>query len=94
MSESASPSARIVSLTRSEPADVEPASHTSSALAASLSELTSILPSSRETCVNDSGLCPSVRRTVTAIASFSVEAAGKRAPAFQAAPRPVRRSCT
>ena len=56
MIESAIPSARIVSFTRSEPADVEPASHTSSALAASLSELTSILPSSRETCVNDPGL--------------------------------------
>ena len=35
MSESASPSARIVPSTRSEPAEVEPASHTSSALASS-----------------------------------------------------------
>ena len=94
MSEFSSPSARIVSFTRSEPAEVEPASHTSSALAASLSELTIILPSSRATCVYDSGLRSSERRTVTAIASFSVEAAGKRAPAFQAAPRPVRRSWT
>ena len=94
MSESPRPSARIVSSTRSEPADVEPASQTSSAFAASLSEWTSIFASSRATCVYDSGLCPSSRSTVTAIASFSVDPAGKRAFAFQAAPRPVRRSWT
>ena len=34
------------------------------------------------------------RRSSTAIASFSVEAAGNRARAFQAAPAPVRRSWT
>jgi hypothetical protein len=38
---------------------------------------------------------PRVERSAsTAIASLSVEPAGKRARAFQAAPAPVRRSCT
>ena len=94
MSESFRPSARIVSLTRSEPAEVEPASQTSSSFAAALSETISICRAGRRRAIRRRGLPSSERSTVTAIASFSVEAAGKRAPAFQAAPRPVRRSWT
>ena len=84
----------MVSFTRADPAEVEPASQTSSAFAASLSEMTSMWPSRRATCVRSAGLPSSERITVTAIASLSVEAAGKRARAFHEAPRPVRRSCT
>ena len=94
MSESLSPSARIVSFTRSEPADVEPASQTSSSFAAALSEKTSIFASRPASRVRSAGLPSSERSTVTAIASLSVEAAGKRAFAFHAAPLPVRRSWT
>ena len=82
----------MVSFTRAEPADVEPASQTSSSFADALSERISISLRSRSSRVPCAGLPSSARRTVTAIASFSVEAAGKRARAFQAAPRPVRRS--
>ena len=94
MSESFRPSARIVAFTRSDPAEVEPASQTSRSFADALSECTSIFRSRPATRSPSPGLPARDRMTVTAIASLSVDAAGKRARAFQAAPRPVRRSWT
>ena len=80
--------------TRAEPADVEPASQTSSAFAAVVVGDDEHLPEQARDLRARLGLPSSVRRTVTAIASLSVDAAGKLRRAFQAAPRPVRRSWT
>jgi hypothetical protein len=52
-----------------------------------------MLQRSRSTDEPAAGRDPRVRSVSIAMASFSVEAAGKRARAFQAAPRPVFRLC-
>lgn len=80
--------------TRAEPPLVEPAIATSIAFAARLSEY-SIIERMSESSVEPRAGGPRVERSAsTAIASFSVDPAGKRARAFQAAPSPVRRLWT
>ena len=80
--------------TSAEPPLVEPPKYRSSELAAALSEYQSIRRSSTSSVDPCRGL-PSVRaRAVTAIASFSVEAAGNEARAFHDAPAPEVRLCT
>ena len=64
----------------------EPPIRASSRFAASLSERTSIACSSEAVSPPGAGVPGSARSTATAIASLSVEAAGKRARAFHAAP--------
>ena len=68
------------------PALVEPASQTRSWFAASSSEGTIIFRSSASTDDPGGGSPEWRARTAAAMPSFSVEAAGKRARAFQAAP--------
>ena len=63
-------------------------------LAASLSDSISIRRRSESRYEPGAGLPTWLRSASTAIATFSVEAAGKRARAFQAPPRPVTRSST
>ena len=81
-------------LTRWLPPLVEPPKSTSSWLAATLSE--EMIARRRRPSAYEprAGLPPSVRSASTAIASFSVDPAGKRARAFQAVPAPVVRSRT
>ena len=94
MSESSIPIERSSASTRRPPALVEPPSQTSSWLAAASSETSSIFRSTLFTYEPGTGT-PSCRSsTAIAIASLSVEAAGKRARAFQAAPAPVARFWT
>jgi hypothetical protein len=81
MSESWSPSVRNVSSTRQEPPI-----RASSRFADSLSERTSIACRSEPVSLPRAGFPGSARSAATAIASLSVEAAGKRARAFHAAP--------
>ena len=81
-------------LTRELPPLVEPPKSTSSWFAAMLSE--AMMARRRRLSAYDprEGLPLSVRSASTAIASFSVDPAGKRARAFQAVPAPVVRSRT
>src|SRR5262245_11331811 len=94
MSLSTSRTALIIALTFAEPPLVEPPKKTSSSLAARLSESISILRRSPSRWEPFEGGAGTERSVSTAMASFRVEAAGKRARAFQAAPRPVTRFWT
>ena len=94
ISESTRPSPRMSALTRWLPPLVEPPKRTSSWLAATLSESMIARRRRPSTYEPRAGLPPSVRSASTAIASFSVDPAGKRARAFQAVPSPVVRSRT
>ena len=94
MIESTSPIERMSVLTWAEPALVEPASQTSSAFAAASSDTVIISRRSPPTYESGGGIPECRASTAVAIASFSVEAAGKRAFAFQAAPRPLVRLWT
>ena len=88
------PMERMSAFTCSAPAYVEPASQTSSAFAAASSD-GMIISLSRPPTYEVGGGIPECRaRTAVAIASFSVEAAGKCAFAFQAAPAPSVRLWT
>jgi hypothetical protein len=80
--------------TRWLPPLVEPPKSTSREFAATLSEATIAPRSSRSAYEPRSGVDGSVRSASTAIASFRVDPAGKRARAFHAAPAPVVRSRT
>ena len=81
-------------LTRWPPALVEPASQTRSAFAAASSDGTIISRRSEPTYEFGDGMPRCSVSTVAAIASFTVDAAGKRAFAFQAAPPPSTRFWT
>ena len=83
----------MLALTRARPPLVEPPSQTSSWFAALESEFTS-RRSKRSGRVPSAGLPWRTRKASTAISTLSVEAAGSRACAFQAAPAPSRRSWT
>ena len=88
------PMERISAFTCCEPAYVEPASQTSSAFAAASSD-GMIISLRRPPTYELGGGIPECRAsTAVAIASFSVEAAGKRAFAFHAAPPPSVRLWT
>ena len=94
MSESVRPSELMSALTRYAPELVEPSSQTRSAFAEASSEGMIISRRSPSTYEPGGGMPECSARTVAAIASFSVEAAGKRAFAFQAAPDPPVRLWT
>ena len=86
----------MVALTAAEPAWVDPANHRSTPLAAPLSETISIWRMRTSRAEPRTGVPSVLASAVTAIASFSAEAAGNVAFAFQAAPAPVpdsRRRC-
>ena len=68
--------------------------HSRSAFAEALSEAISMSRRSTSRSVPSSGRSERMRRNSTAIASFTVDAAGKRAVAFHAAPPPVSRFST
>ena len=80
--------------TRWLPPLVEPPKSTSSEFAATLSEDTIARLSRLSAYEPGEGFAGSERSASTAMASFSVEPAGTRARAFQAAPAPVVRSRT
>jgi hypothetical protein len=88
------PTARTIAFTRADPPLVDPPSQVSSPLAALSSDGTSIFRSSRSTVEPGCGLPRRDRMTSIAIATFSVEAAGNSARAFQVTVEPVRRSRT
>jgi hypothetical protein len=94
MSESFIPTERMSESTLCEPALVEPPSQTSSAFADLLSECVSIDRRRESICEPGDGSPEREARTVAAIASLRVEAAGKRAAAFQAVPLPEVRFST
>ena len=93
MSLSARSSARSIVFTRAEPPVVEPRRTSRSSLAEGRRSSRASAEERRELRAGRRH-AGSSRISSTAIASFSVEAAGKRARAFQAAPAPVRRSWT
>jgi hypothetical protein len=79
-------------LTRWLPPLVDPPNSTSREFAATLSESTIALRSRVSAYEPRAGLPRSDLSVSTAIPSLSVDPAGKRARAFQAAPAPVERS--
>ena len=94
MSVSVRPIDRMRSLTWYAPEPVDPPSQTSSEFAALSSDGTIISWSSESSCEPGAGIPRYSERTVAAIASFTVDAAGKRAFAFHAAPQPPVRLWT
>jgi hypothetical protein len=80
--------------TRAEPPKIEPPIAARSSFAERSSEYTSMRQRRLASLELGAGIPFRLRMSSTAIASFSVEAPGKRARAFQAAPAPVRRSWT
>ena len=94
MSVSVSPIDRMRSFTRYAPELVEPPSQTRSAFAASSSEGTIISRRSASTCEPGGGMPECCASTVAAMASLTVDAAGKRALAFHARLHPPVRLWT
>ena len=94
MSESRRPMERIRSFTRYAPELVEPPSQTRSTFAVASSD--GMISSRKSESIREpgGGMPRCSASTVAAIASLSVDAAGKRAFAFHAAPRPPVRLWT